>query len=85
LNWFEAAPPAAADKGFARFRCLFQLNGGRALRGTLVAVVRSTLIELNSGRSEEDKVEVQDREVGIPSFEASRCLLLWVLPTAGLS
>ena len=33
--------------------------------------VRSTLIELNSGRSEEDKVEVQDREVGIPSFEAS--------------
>ena len=43
LYWFEAAPPAAADKGFARFGLIFQLNGGRALRGTLVAVVRSTL------------------------------------------
>ena len=31
--WFDAAPPAAADKSFARFGLIFQLNGGRALRG----------------------------------------------------
>ena len=29
LYWFEAAPPAAADKGFARFRS----NGGRLRAG----------------------------------------------------
>jgi hypothetical protein len=33
LIWFEAAPHAAADTSFARFRSLlFQLNGGRILR-----------------------------------------------------
>ena len=48
--WFDAAPPAAADKCFARFGLIFQLNGGRALRGTLVAVVRSTLKQV--GRDE---------------------------------
>ncbi len=36
--WFDAASPAAADKGFAQFGLIFQLNGGRTLRGTLVAV-----------------------------------------------
>ena len=41
--WFDAEHSATADKGFARFGFVFQLNGGRALRGTLVAVVRSTL------------------------------------------
>ena len=43
--WFDAAPSAAADKELHTIQVLliFPLNGGRALRGTLVAVVRSTL------------------------------------------
>ena len=44
LYWFEAAPPAAADKGFARFRSYVpNLMVVVLLRGTLVAVVRSIL------------------------------------------
>ena len=77
--WFDAASPAAADKGFARFGLIFQLNGGRALRGTLVAVVRSTLKRV--GRDESVKVdELHALELTL-KLAARACVATQVLPS----
>ena len=48
--WFDAAPSAAADKELHTIQVLliFPLNGGRALRGTLVVDVRSTLYQVRN-------------------------------------
>ena len=48
--WFDAAPSAAADKELHTIQVLliFPLNGGRALRGTLVVDVRSTLNQVRN-------------------------------------